>query len=92
MAENDTPNDSTIYVATESFVTIIDGERIAVHKGKTRVRAGHPLHKAAPNLFKPLDVHYDIETARQEPTPPPPAPTPTKKAAAKKAAASPSEE
>ena len=38
-------NDQTIYVANESFVTIIDGERIVVQKGTTRVRAGHPLHE-----------------------------------------------
>lgn len=70
MSEN-TPSESAIYVATDSFVTVIDGERIVVNRGKTRVREGHPLHKAAPSLFKPLDVHYDVETARQEPVIPP---------------------
>jgi hypothetical protein len=89
-----TPSAGTIYVATDSFVTVVDGERIVAKKGKTRVREGHPLHRAAPSLFKPLDVQYDVETARAEPVipapapaPAPAAPAPAKKAAAKKAAA-----
>lgn len=79
-----------VYVARESFVTDLDGERITVRKGKTRVREGHPLLRGREHLFKPVDVQYDVETARQEPTPPPPAPAPepvAKKAAAKKTAA-----
>lgn len=92
-----------ILVAKDTFVTVVDGERVTVKKGKTRVAEGHPLHRAAPSMFKPVDVTFGVETARNEPpappagsgTPPaPPAadpapadPAPAKKAAAKKAAA-----
>lgn len=60
-----------VLVATETFVTSHDGERVTIRKGKTHVRAGHPIAEANPNRFRPVDVHYDVETARVEPPAPP---------------------
>ena len=84
-----------ILVAKESFSTTIDGENITVHKGVTRVRAGHKLAKRYAAYFEPLTVHYDIEQATSAPAeqrgaPKPaakPAVDPEAKAAAEAAAA-----
>lgn len=60
-------NAADIYVAKESFVTHFEGAEIIVHKGSTRVRAGHPLLKGREALFEPLKVHYDVEQATSRP-------------------------
>jgi hypothetical protein len=53
----------TIYVATTTGVTTIDGERVTFQAGTTRVHAGHPLLKAVPGCFEllPADgsVYYE---------------------------------
>ncbi len=77
---------SDILVARQSAVFTHDGERIVIHKGQTRVRAGHPIVEGREDLFEPLTVHYDVETARQEPVVPAPS---DQGKAAKKAAATP---
>ncbi|TKG58892.1 Lsr2 family DNA-binding protein [Prauserella endophytica] len=56
-----------IYVANESAVLYAGGQQYVVHKGVTRVRDGHPLLKRNSHMFKPLDVHYDVEQATAEP-------------------------
>ena len=56
-----------IYVATESGVFFAGGERYVVHKDQTRIRSGHPLLKRNGAFFKPLDVTYEVEDARQAP-------------------------
>lgn len=58
-----------VYVATESFSTVIDGEPYVVHAKKTRVREGHPLLERNRDYFKPIeeDVTYDLETADKPP-------------------------
>ena len=58
---------NTIYVATESFVTTIDGEEVVIRKGTTRVRAGHKLLKGRERLFEPLTIQYDTESATSAP-------------------------
>ena len=58
---------SDIYVAKQSFATEIDGQSVIVHKGTTRVRAGHPLLKGRESLFEPLTVQYDVEQATAKP-------------------------
>lgn len=71
MSENTQPETGDILVCRESAAFTFGGERIVIHKGKTRVRAGHPILEGREHLFEPITVHYDVETARQEPTPPP---------------------
>ena len=55
-----------VYVASETFVT----DSASILAGHTRVREGHPLLKAYPNWFEPVDeapVHYEVEAATQGP-------------------------
>ena len=62
--------EADVYVAKESFAwSGPDGENYQVHKGRTRVRAGHPLLAANPGYFELADVtvHYDIEQATAAP-------------------------
>lgn len=59
--------DDTIYVATRTFVTTLDGKRVMVNRGKTRVRHGHPLLKGREDLFSPIEVQYDVEQATKAP-------------------------
>ena len=58
---------STIYVARDSFLTIVDGVEVMISKGKTRVREGHPLLSGREDLFEPMTVDYDIEQASSAP-------------------------
>lgn len=69
MSENTADRTSDIFVANESAVLFVDGEQYTVHKGQTRVRAGHPLLKRNAHFFEPIDVHYDVETAQDRPEP-----------------------
>lgn len=61
------PKEPEIYVARSSGVVKIDGKIYNYYGGTTRVRAGHPLLKAAPNSFKPMELDYDIEDASATP-------------------------
>ena len=56
-----------VYVATASFQAHVDGKRIIVQRGKTRVRDGHPLLKGREHLFAPQTVRFDVEQATQAP-------------------------
>lgn len=58
-----------VYVAIESGAASVDGQEMIFVKGVTRVRAGHPLLRACPSLFKPADAHpsYDVEQATAAP-------------------------
>lgn len=65
-----------ILVATDSGAIAYideDGEeqRAVIHKGVTRVHPDHPLVKGNEELFKPLDLHFNVRTARKEPVRPP---------------------
>ena len=59
--------EAEIYVARSSGVVKIDGKLHNYYGGTTRVRAGHPLLKAAPGAFKPMELDYDIEKATKAP-------------------------
>lgn len=89
-------------VATRTFITYLDGKRVVVTKGKTRVREGHELTKGRERLFKPADAQFDdvedtlarpghkrgSETTSKAPAKKAaPKRTPAKKAAAKRAPA-----
>jgi len=56
-----------MFVACETGVLFVDGEPIVVHKDHTRVDEGHALVEQYPEMFKPLEAHFKVETARQEP-------------------------
>lgn len=58
-----------VFVANTTFATELDGAQVIVHKGQTRVRAGHVLLERAPGCFDPvdLDVHFDVEQATAAP-------------------------
>lgn len=56
-----------IFIARQSGLIILDGERVVVSAGHTRVREGHPLLKGNEEMFEPLTVHFDVENARANP-------------------------
>lgn len=56
-----------IYVAKDSGVIEVEGERVVVTKGQTRVRAGHQILADYPDLFEPIGVHFDVERATRAP-------------------------
>ena len=56
-----------LYVARSSGVIKVKGETITYLAGRTRVRAGHPLLKARPDAFVPLEANYDVEQATAAP-------------------------
>jgi len=62
-----TPTGRTIYVAKESFSTVLDGDEVTVQKGRTRVREGHPLLAGREHLFEPQAVDYEVEQATSSP-------------------------
>lgn len=50
-----------IYIATESGSADVKGETFVFVKGQTRVRAGHPLLKAVPDYFTPVETTVTYE-------------------------------
>lgn len=56
-----------IYVATQTFHTVIDGKPALISAGVTRVREGHELLAANPSCFAPIEVQYDLEDASARP-------------------------
>lgn len=56
-----------VYVCKESGAFEWNGDMVVVNKGVTRVRAGHPMLAAYPELFEEITVHYDVERATAEP-------------------------
>lgn len=70
-----------IYVARSSTFLQLDGREVQIRAGVTRVREGHALLAARPDLFDELHVHYDVEDSRRAPQDEP-KPQPVKVAAA----------
>jgi hypothetical protein len=56
-----------VYVCKESGAFEWNGDMVVVNKGVTRVRAGHPMLAAHPELFEEITVHYDVERATAAP-------------------------
>jgi hypothetical protein len=57
-----------IYVANTSFSCELNGDKVFVTAGE-RIREGHPLLRAQPGFFEPVDtsVKYDVEQATAAP-------------------------
>lgn len=51
-----------IYVARSSGIAKVDGVLHYYTKGRTRIRAGHPLLKAMPGAFSPMALDYERTT------------------------------
>lgn len=49
------PTPQPVFVARKTFVTLIDGRRVTVHKDKTRVSADHELVARYPGKFRQAD-------------------------------------
>ncbi len=58
---------ATIYVATQSFSTTLNGVPVHVTAGVDHVREGHPLLAGREHMFKPMTITYDVEQATAEP-------------------------
>jgi len=57
-----------IFIAIDSFVGVLpSGNDFIATKNTTRVREGHEALKLWPDLFKPIDVHYEVEDATAAP-------------------------
>jgi hypothetical protein len=56
-----------IYVAKTDALVQVGGNYVPLKAGVTRVREGHELLKGRMDLFRELDVHYDLEDARSAP-------------------------
>jgi hypothetical protein len=54
--------------ATEGFVCELDGQRFFVQPGTTRIAASHPLAKAHPTRFRPIqnDLTYADDATSTE--------------------------
>ena len=59
--------DDDILVATESGWVTVGGNAEPIRRGVTRARRGSAIVKASPDMWKPIDVHYDVEQATAAP-------------------------
>jgi hypothetical protein len=57
-----------LYMATESFASMVDGEPIFVRKGEL-AHADHPILKTHKDLFEPAEnyIRFDVEQATAAP-------------------------
>ena len=59
-----------LYIANQSFSTMLDGEPIGVHKGDL-VAPGHPILKGRMNFFEPAEpkdyIKFGVESATAAP-------------------------
>jgi len=57
---------SEVMVANQDAAVMVGDVPHVLQKGVTMARDTHPIVKDYPSLWKPLDVHYDVD----EPEPP----------------------
>lgn len=83
----------SLFVAAQTAFVEYAGKRVKIIKDWTVARAGHAILVGNEHLFKPLEVHFDVEVekleeaAKKKAVVPPLAPPPAKAAQAKPAAA-----
>ena len=53
--------ETEVLIAIDSGVVVYDGNTEQIFKGISRAHRGHPIVKAAPDLWKPIEVHYRVE-------------------------------
>ena len=56
-----------IFIAVASAVVQTDDGPVTLQGGVTRVREGHALLEGRSELFRELDIHYEVEDARKAP-------------------------
>lgn len=61
------PEDEILIANVSGVWVDKDGTECPYYAGRTRVRASHPLAKAIPGAFDPMDVQYDVEEATASP-------------------------
>lgn len=54
------PAGGALYVARESFSTEHEGAPVAIVKGVTRVREGHPILKGREDFFELIEPHFEV--------------------------------
>ncbi len=59
--------DQDILIAKTSGVLVVDGVEQTITRGVSRARASHPIVRAAPDWWEPIQVHYDVEEATAAP-------------------------
>lgn len=52
-----------VLIARRTAVVRLDGSPVRVRRGATLAHAEHPIVRENPDLWKPLPVDYDIDTA-----------------------------
>lgn len=57
-----------LWVAKDSGMIVVDGERFFIHKGETRVADGHPMLKGNEDLFEKLTATFTVEDTTARPT------------------------
>lgn len=59
--------DRNILVANTNAAIVHDGQSVMLHRGRTHVRAGHPILAGREHMFEQLHVDYDVEQATAAP-------------------------
>lgn len=72
--------EAQVLIARTTFIAMVDGRRVLVKKGKTRVLADHDLATSHPESFKPADVQFGVVTRDEDKHEPPAETAPDSKA------------
>lgn len=62
-----------IYVARKTAALVFAGKTVFIEEGSTMAREGHPILEAAPEMFEPVFVHFEVDGEQPDPDEPPPA-------------------
>ncbi|MCR4339223.1 MAG: hypothetical protein NUW01_04965 [Gemmatimonadaceae bacterium] len=62
-----TKNEARIFIAKETFSTVVDGSPVVVAAGVTRVREGHSLLRGREHMFEVMRVDYEVEQMTNAP-------------------------